>query len=107
MAVLVCQSQATADGRYAVGRFSDPIARALLDPADRLIVDRVRADRVPTEAAERIAYEMVRRTGLTMVPRTISIDEAIRGHAARPDSLTRWQVNRGARCGGRTVCEAC
>ena len=25
---------------------------------------------------------MVRRTGLTMVPRTISIDEAIRGHAA-------------------------
>jgi len=42
-----------------------------------------------------------------MVPRSISIDEAIRGHAARPDSLTRWQVNRGARCGGRTVCEAC
>jgi methyltransferase (TIGR00027 family) len=81
-AVLVCQGRATADGRYAVGRFSDPIARELLDPADRLIVDRVRADRVPTEAAERMAYEMVRRTGLTMVPRTISIDEAIRGHAA-------------------------
>jgi methyltransferase (TIGR00027 family) len=66
-----------------VGRFSDPIARELLDPADRLIVDRVRADRVPREAADRIAYELVRRTGLTMVPRTISIDEAISGHAAR------------------------
>jgi hypothetical protein len=33
-AVLVCQGRATADGRYAVGRFSDPIARELLDPAD-------------------------------------------------------------------------
>jgi methyltransferase (TIGR00027 family) len=81
-AVLVCQGRATADGRYAVGRFSDPIARGLLDPADRVIVDRVRADRVPTEAADRMAFEMVRRAGLTMVPRTISIDEAIRAHAA-------------------------
>ena len=81
-AVLVCQGRAAADGRYAVGRFSDPVARELLDPADRLIVDRVRADRVPTEPAGRLAYEMVRRTGLTMVPRTISIDEAVRGHAA-------------------------
>ena len=34
-AVLVCQGRATADGRYGVGRFSDPIARELLDPADR------------------------------------------------------------------------
>ena len=81
-AVLVCQGRATADGRYAVGRFSDPVARELLDPADHVVVDRVRADRVPTEAADRVAYEMVRRTGLTMVPRTISIDAAIRGHAA-------------------------
>ena len=81
-AVLVCQGRATADGRYAVGRFSDPVARELLDPPDRLVVDRVRAARVPTDAAGRLAYEMVRRTGLTMVPRTISIVEALRGHAA-------------------------
>jgi methyltransferase (TIGR00027 family) len=79
-AVLVCQGRATADGRYAVGRFSDPIARELLDPDERTVVDRVRADQVPTAGAERTAYEMVRRTGLTMVPRTISIDEAIRDH---------------------------
>ena len=53
-------------------------------PADRLIVDHVRANRVPTEAADRMAFDMVRRTGLTMVPRTISIDEAIRaGQQAR------------------------
>jgi methyltransferase (TIGR00027 family) len=82
-AVLVCQGRATADGRFAKGRFSDPIARELLDPADRTVVDRVRAGRVPTEAADRMVYEMVRRTGLTMVPRTVSIDEAIRSHAAR------------------------
>jgi len=30
-AVLVCQGRATADGRYAVGRFSDPVAEELLD----------------------------------------------------------------------------
>jgi methyltransferase (TIGR00027 family) len=81
-AVLVCQGRATADGRYAVGRFFDPIARELLDSADRIMVDRGRADRVPTEAADRMGYGMVRRTGLTMVPRTISIDDAIRNHAA-------------------------
>jgi methyltransferase (TIGR00027 family) len=81
-AVLVCQGRASADGRYAVGRFSDPIARELLDPADRDVVDRVRAGDLPPRAGERMAYEMVRRTGLTMVPRTIAIDEAIRDHAS-------------------------
>jgi hypothetical protein len=65
-----------------VGRFSDPIARELLDPADRVAVDLVRAERVPPEAADRIRYDLVRRSGLTIVPRTVSIDEAIRDHAA-------------------------
>jgi methyltransferase (TIGR00027 family) len=82
-AVLVCQGRATADGRFALGRFSDPIARELLDPADRAIVDRVRAGQVPAQAGERLAYDMVRRTALTMVPRTIAIDAVIRDHAAR------------------------
>jgi methyltransferase (TIGR00027 family) len=81
-AVLVCQGRASADGRYAVGLFSDPVARELLDPADRALVDRVRAGLVPDGARERVAYEMVRRTGLTMVPRTVAIDRAIRDHAA-------------------------
>jgi O-methyltransferase involved in polyketide biosynthesis len=48
-AVLVCQGRASADGRYAVGRFSDPIARELLDPADRDVVDRVRAGDEPPQ----------------------------------------------------------
>jgi methyltransferase (TIGR00027 family) len=78
----VCQGRAAADGRYAVGRFSDPIARDLLDPADLLVVDRVRGADLPSQASDRLAYEMVRRTGLTMVPRTIAIDEAVRAGAA-------------------------
>jgi methyltransferase (TIGR00027 family) len=81
-AVLVCQGRASADGRFGRGRFSDPIARELLDPADRSIVDDVRDGQAPSDPAERIVYEMVRRTGLTMVPRTVAIDEAIRDHAA-------------------------
>lgn len=80
-AVLVCQGRAVADGRYAVGRFSDPIARDLLEGADRDLVDRVRAEKVPAGGADRMTYEMVRRTGVTMVPRTIAIDQAIRDHA--------------------------
>jgi methyltransferase (TIGR00027 family) len=81
-AVLVCQGRATADGRYAVGRFSDPVAEALLDPAERAVVDRVRAGDVPAQAAERMAYEMVRRSGIVMVPRTVAVDEAVRDHGA-------------------------
>ena len=81
-AVLVCQGRATADGRYAVGLFSDPVAEELLDPAERTVVERVRAGDVPAQAGERMAYEMVRRSGITMVPRTVAIDEAIREHDA-------------------------
>ena len=81
-AVLVCQGRASADGRYAVGRFSDPVARDLLDPPELAVVDRVRAEEVPTTGAGRMAYEMVRRTGETMVPRTVAIDEAVREHGA-------------------------
>ena len=81
-AVLVCQARAAADGRYVVGRFSDPIARELLDDAELDVVDRVRAERVPTVAADRLAYEMVRRTAMVMAPRTVAIDDAIREHGA-------------------------
>src|SRR3954470_16461275 len=81
-AVLVCQGRATAEGRYAVGRFSDPVSAELLDPAERAVVDRVRRGDVPAQAAERMAYEMVRRSGITMVPRTVAIDTVIREHGA-------------------------
>lgn len=81
-AVLVCQGRAVADGRYAVGRFSDPVARALLDDGERLVVDAVRAGDLPEGVGERMAYEMVLRSGITMVPRTVTIDAAVRDHAA-------------------------
>lgn len=81
-AVLVCQGRASADGRYAVGRFSDPVARRLLDPSELAIVDAVRSGRIPEGGGPRMAWEMVRRTGQTMVPRTIAIDDAVRGHGA-------------------------
>ncbi len=81
-AVLVCQGRAVADGRYAVGLFSDPVARRLLDPDERVLVDLVRGHARPTSGSERLGYELVRRTGLSMVPRTIAIDDAIRDHAA-------------------------
>jgi methyltransferase (TIGR00027 family) len=81
-AVRVCQGRATADGRYAVDRFGDPIAWELLDPAERVIVDDVREGRVPRAVADRMAYAFVRHTGLVMVPRTLAIDDVIRQHAA-------------------------
>lgn len=81
-AVLVCQGRAAADGRYAVGLFSDPVARDLLDPAELAVVDRVRGEEPPGSPRERAAHEMVRHTAWGMVPRTLAIDAAIRQHAA-------------------------
>lgn len=81
-AVLVCQGRATADGRYAVGRFSDPVARNLLDPDELAIVDRIRAEGAHSTGKQPLGYEMVRHTGVLMVPRTIAIDDALREHRA-------------------------
>lgn len=81
--MLVCQGRAVADGRYAAGRFSDPIARQLLEPAELEVVERVRAGQVPSDAAGRLGYELVRRTAITMAPRTIAIDEVVRAAPAQ------------------------
>ncbi len=81
-AVLVCQGRAAAHGRLAVGRFSDPVAERLLDPAERTVVEQARANQPPEGGSGRMAYELVRRTALLMVPRTIAIDDAVRGHGA-------------------------
>jgi methyltransferase (TIGR00027 family) len=81
-AVLVCQGRAVAHGRYAANRFSDPVAWHLLDPAERSVVEQARAGHPPEGGRDRMAYELARRTGLLMVPRTIAIDDAVRGHGA-------------------------
>ena len=84
-AVLVCQARAVADGRLAVGAFSDPVARELLDAEELELVDHVRGDQPPADAGERLGYEMLRRAAVTIVPRTIAIDRAVREH--HPDQV--------------------
>ncbi len=81
-AVLVCQGRAVADGRYAVDRFSDPIAVHLLDPAEQVVVEQARTRQPPEGGRDRMAYELVWRTGMLMVPRTIAIDDVVRSRAA-------------------------
>lgn len=75
-AVLVCQGRALADGRYAVGRFADPVARDLLDPAERSAIDAA-------AKGAGLTSELLRRAAVMMVPRTVAIDDAIRAHGAR------------------------
>ena len=81
-AVLVCQGRATAHGRLGVGRFSDPVAHHLLDPEEQVVVDRARSGTPPRAGRDRVVHELVRRTGILMVPRTVAIDDAVRGHGA-------------------------
>jgi methyltransferase (TIGR00027 family) len=84
-AVLVCQARAVADGRLAVGAFSDPVARELLDAPELALVDRVRSDQPPADAGERLGFDLLQRAAVTIVPRTIVIDRAVREH--HPDQV--------------------
>jgi len=82
-AVLVCQGRAAAHGRLAVDRFSDPIALELLRNGERAVVEQVRAGVPPQGWRQRLDYELVAATAEGMVPRTVAIDDAVRG---RPGS---------------------
>lgn len=81
-AVLVCQGRAVADGRLAVGRFSDPIAAQLLHDDERAAVRRARAEHPPGGWRERLEYEMLTATAAVLATRTVVIDEAIREASA-------------------------
>jgi methyltransferase (TIGR00027 family) len=81
-ALLVCQGRAAADGLIAEGRFSDPLATALLHHDERVAVQRVRDDGPPQGWSERVEFEMVRASAEIMVPRTVAIDDAIRARLA-------------------------
>jgi len=78
-AVLVCQGRAVADGRIAPGRFADPIAVQMLDESERGPVAIARAGVAPKDFANRFEYEMLVANAEVMAPRTIAIDDAIRG----------------------------
>jgi methyltransferase (TIGR00027 family) len=87
-AVMVCQGRAVADGVFAVGRFSDAVARASLDDAERADVDACRAwlaagagDDVGAAGRERfrrrLRFELLRTNAEVMAPRTVAIDDAV------------------------------
>ena len=103
-AVLVCQGRAVADGRLAVGRFSDPVARELLDPSERALVDDVREGLHPTTGGARMAWELVRQTALGMVPRTVAIDRAVAEAVA--EALARAPAEVAGEAAGDAVAEA-
>ena len=72
-------------GACGAGAFSDPVTRELLDATELELVDRVRAGEPPADAGERLAYELLERTAVTIVPRTIAINQAVRAH--HPDQV--------------------
>ncbi|WP_025350634.1 class I SAM-dependent methyltransferase [Nocardia nova] len=77
-AVLVCQGRAVADGRLAVGSFSDPIAAQLLRDDERAAVRTARVPEPPEGWRARIDYEMLGGTAAVLAARTVVIDDAVR-----------------------------
>jgi methyltransferase (TIGR00027 family) len=82
-AVLVCQGRAVADGLMAPNYFRDQIAALLLTPEERAVVERARDDTPPSATRERLVWERVRACAEGMVPRTVVIDDAVRGAGHR------------------------
>ncbi|MRH87520.1 SAM-dependent methyltransferase [Nocardia sp. SYP-A9097] len=81
-AVLVCQGRAVADGRLAVGRFSDPIAIELLTAPEREMVGTARSGVMPSGFGARLEYELLKGTSEILAARTVAIDDVVRdrGH---------------------------
>ncbi|WP_330180018.1 class I SAM-dependent methyltransferase [Nocardia sp. NBC_01503] len=77
-AVLVCQGRAVADGRMAVGRFSDPVAVELLTAPERVLVEQVRSGVAPQVFGDRIEYGLLSGVSETLATRTVTIDDALR-----------------------------
>jgi methyltransferase (TIGR00027 family) len=85
-AVFVCQGRAVADGRIAVGTFSDPVAELMLDDEEREPVRRARSGE-PSRGRERYTVESMLACAEVVAPRTVLIDDAVAAAlAARPGS---------------------
>jgi methyltransferase (TIGR00027 family) len=82
-AVFVCQGRAVAHDRFAVGRFDDPVAARLLRPDELAPVEAARSGEVPGDWRLRLEVESVRACAEVVVPRTVVIDEAVRGAGHR------------------------
>lgn len=75
--MLICQARAAADGRLAVGRFSDPVAWALLRDDEKSDVEIARGP-IPKGWSDRWTYEFLMATAEIVAARTVAIDDAIR-----------------------------
>lgn len=75
----MCQARAIADGRIAVGQFSDPVAVELLRPNERAVVEQVRAGVPPDYLRARMFHGMIVGAADILVARTVAIDEGVRG----------------------------
>jgi methyltransferase (TIGR00027 family) len=73
----MCQARAAADGRVAVGRFRDAVARSLLGRDELALVELARSDGAPVDSGQRLVVSWVRSSGEVVVPRTVAIDEAV------------------------------
>lgn len=81
-AVQVCQGRAVAHGRFAVGRFDDPTALALLRDDERPRVEHARAEALPKAWTQRMDARLITLQAESMTARTVAIDDAVReaGH---------------------------
>ena len=85
--MFVCQGRAVADGRLAVGRFSDPVSELMLDDEERGPVRLARTGEPPSDGREKFVVRSVLACAEVMAPRTVLIDEAVeRSLSARPDA---------------------
>jgi len=79
-ALYVAMARAVAHARGRVRGFSDPIARQLLPPDARRLVDRLLSGE-PAGWRDRARLTVVRRMARMISLRTIAIDDAVRGAA--------------------------
>jgi methyltransferase (TIGR00027 family) len=80
-ALYVAMGRAVAHAEGRVRGFSDPIARELLPPGARRLVDRFVAGEPPASVRDRVRLAFVRRVVPLVSLRTVAIDDAIRAAA--------------------------
>lgn len=115
-AAFVCQGRAAADGRIAVDRYSNPVARLLLTPEEQEEVNRARQEPHTHGALgvrARISVESVTACAEVVVPRTVAVDDAVRTERDRRPGRQTWAqrwaidtsrprvISRDPRQGGR------
>ncbi|MFC9994160.1 class I SAM-dependent methyltransferase [Nocardia sp. NPDC127526] len=81
--IVTCQARAAADGRVAVGRFTDPVSIRMLRAPERAAVERVRSAAEPQRTMAWLRYRMLADLADILAARTVAIDDAVRA-AANP-----------------------